>query len=735
MSQHNEFVPTPPPVGRRYSELYFDGLLDVLFRLKAVLMPWHTETDLTDPVNAMLVEIAFNGHRHSGLAEIAMAEGYTTSAQRRGSFIALAASAGRRLRRDVAAAVDVVSPLRSDPGVGETVLSLLATFLTRGDADQAALTFEYTGAAVVPGLLDFEGIVEDDPGVFGAPFDLTAPSAPFVSMEVNDALYIGHRFVMFDGLRFGGSFGGQTVSWEYHDARHARLNPSLVTDNGDGTLTLRVDNSFGDGTGVAGPHHGLIIRVTHRASGAFEDLPLLAGGTDVHELTTATYLGQAVPSTTPNDYDLSGEWLPLPITSVDPIAVGGTDVTFTLPHTTNARWGPVAVGGTTAFWIRIRMVTVAGPDPSALFAIRNTNADWYTFAPCLQGQTVTDPIGTIDGTTFQRLAFQRGPFVEGSLSSLLVGTEEWTEVVSLFSSGPDDRHFRIVEHPNGRLFVEFGDGIRGRLPPFGAAVTATYRIAAADSGNVSAGAITQNGTGGEFLAAPNNPRAATGWKARQAVEGDRTSILEVRRDLPGEVRAADRIVTPDDYDVLPRAFLSAVGSQPFTRVIVIEEGAGYKTVQLVLVGPAGAIPITADLLALELAANGSRVGLERRSGFGMVNTEVVATAFTPVTVALPAIVLTVLPGHEAAAEAAARAALQLKIAPLAREDASDDGIIGAYLWNPGFTITVKRVETIIAAGVTGFYDVSLGAFAPVVLGASELPVLGAVAISVVVATS
>ncbi len=57
-----------------------------------------------------------------------------------------------------------------------------------------------------------------------------------------------------------------------------------------------------------------------------------------------------------------------------------------------------------------------------------------------------------------------------------VDGETWSEVPSLDTSGPADRHFVVSAQEGGRTVITFGDGERGRRPPEGATVRAEFRL-------------------------------------------------------------------------------------------------------------------------------------------------------------------------------------------------------------------------------------------------------------------
>ena len=69
-------------------------------------------------------------------------------------------------------------------------------------------------------------------------------------------------------------------------------------------------------------------------------------------------------------------------------------------------------------------------------------------------------------------------------SSVTVNEERWICVSDFADSGPDDRHYTI-DRATGE--IRFGDGIRGKIPPDGSEIEATYRCGSGASGNLGSG--------------------------------------------------------------------------------------------------------------------------------------------------------------------------------------------------------------------------------------------------------
>ena len=117
----------------------------------------------------------------------------------------------------------------------------------------------------------------------------------------------------------------------------------------------------------------------------------------------------------------------------------------------------------------------------------------------------------------------------------------WDEKMNFFESGSRDRHY-VLEHASGRLF--FGNGALGRIPPLGAAVSASlFRSGGGLSGNVPRNAITQLLGSVSGLQSVTNPRAGEG-----GADGETLEAYSTRAPL--SIRHRGRAITPQDYETM-----------------------------------------------------------------------------------------------------------------------------------------------------------------------------------------
>lgn len=187
--------------------------------------------------------------------------------------------------------------------------------------------------------------------------------------------------------------------------------------------------------------------------------------------------------------------------------------------------------------------------------------------------TIRDEVlGTSNGTPNQTFDFSQGPLLEGQtvivrerdepegderdelIARLGEGairparTEgfwiEWTEVESLYDSGPRSRHY-VIDRIRGE--VCFGDGRRGMIPPAGTANVraARYRVGGGARGNVTAEAVTALRRSIAHIDKVSNPFPAAGGSDRETVE-------EAKVRGPHLIKSRNRAVTASDYEWLTR---------------------------------------------------------------------------------------------------------------------------------------------------------------------------------------
>lgn len=126
--------------------------------------------------------------------------------------------------------------------------------------------------------------------------------------------------------------------------------------------------------------------------------------------------------------------------------------------------------------------------------------------------------------------------------TILVNQVEWSEVDSLYASGPNDQVYILREDTSGNTWVQFGDGVTGaRLPSGVGNVTAVYRTGNAANGWLQSGAKAQANKSLPTLKKVDLYDQVTGGTADE-------DPLHVRVSAPRSVEELGRIVSLADFE-------------------------------------------------------------------------------------------------------------------------------------------------------------------------------------------
>jgi uncharacterized phage protein gp47/JayE len=427
--------------------------------------------------------------------------------------------------------------------------------------------------------------------------------------------------------------------------------------------------------------------------------------------------------------------------------------------------GPLARFGTPRHWLRARL-NEDGPPGEPTFAAILPNAVWVT-----QRDTIVDePIGASTGQADQVLAFRQVPVLpgqrievrelagpranvewrllavellggdprvlqgletelaaEGTLDDLQRGplrlrrdrlkrvTEawvQWEERISLFSSGPDDRHYAL-DRARGRLI--FGDGVDGRVPPLGAPIAArSYMTGGGRAGNVPARAISQllGAVGG--VQSVFNARAAEGG-------ADAESSEQVAVRGPRSIRHRGRALLAGDYETMAR---EASPSVAVARALPARDPGGLATpgwVTLVII-PQSAEPRPYPSFGLRESV---RAYIAQRAAADLVAADhIFVTGPDYQAVDIEGVIAPVDPSQAGAVERAVHDALTTFLDPLR-------GGPGGQGWTPGEEVFVSDVAAVVehVEGVDRSLELALlrngvAAGASLAIGPGRLPVAG-----------
>lgn len=157
-----------------------------------------------------------------------------------------------------------------------------------------------------------------------------------------------------------------------------------------------------------------------------------------------------------------------------------------------------------------------------------------------QGFTVANELlGTSNGNPNQVFKLAQSPVIGGSVS-LSVNGITYNFIPFLIDATLFDPVFTTFSDSEGSTYVQFGDGVGGRIPPSSSTITATYRVGAGSAGNVPINKLTfflTNVTAGVTV---TNQSAAIGG-------ADEESTDSIRTNSPLALRALNRAISLSDY--------------------------------------------------------------------------------------------------------------------------------------------------------------------------------------------
>jgi hypothetical protein len=160
-----------------------------------------------------------------------------------------------------------------------------------------------------------------------------------------------------------------------------------------------------------------------------------------------------------------------------------------------------------------------------------------------QGYTVAnEALGTSTGAPGQVFKLFNSSVIAGSVKVYINNIEYFYET-SLINKTINDPVFSTVNDAQGSTYVLFGDGIGGRVPPTGGAITATYRVGEGILGNVPSGSLTN------FLTAVTSGVTATNGAAASG-GADEESTDSIRLNAPIALRPLNRAISLKDYGYL-----------------------------------------------------------------------------------------------------------------------------------------------------------------------------------------
>ena len=180
--------------------------------------------------------------------------------------------------------------------------------------------------------------------------------------------------------------------------------------------------------------------------------------------------------------------------------------------------------------------------PAAVGSTYGTATGTVTQGITASGET----IGTSNGSTYQEFALLNPGVLTGNSISVTAGNVAYQKVEHILDYNADDPVFSVYTDGTGVTYIQFGDGISGRVPASGQTISASYRYTDTPGslGNILANTLTivvsdKNGQPVNDLQV-NNVAAFSGG-------ADAESTDSVRVNAPLALRSLNRAVTLKDY--------------------------------------------------------------------------------------------------------------------------------------------------------------------------------------------
>jgi hypothetical protein len=721
-----------------FASMYYGQILDALVAYKRANIPEHTDESPYDPLMQILRMISLVGHLNNTLIDMVANESTLPTAKLQETVRNMLRLISYELQSATPSTVEVIYELTKVFLTDYDLIPTRAQLSTEAEPGETEVYFEVEDAMSIertdqlgcvlsyvqdkgPSLEFEDHTTAANDQTPGTTFDPWERGGTPHDVTIGDCLHFGHPQVMWDVLTFDLNLAssGITWRWEFYDGNFVKSTPDSVEDL-TGALKMPINQYLGDD-----PLPGTKIRVMFNQTAYYEDVYSQWNGTDGNFVETTGYLGQTIPSTDEEDYSVGSDWEPLTnlTDGTSEMTVDGK-VEFLLPQTLTQNWKVGTVNAQAQYWIRARVVQISTPIPPVLEYVRMDEGYQYVLRTAVQGRTMDEnPFASSDGTANQEFQSSQEYFIDGS-GEVWVDDELWAHIDNFLSSRPTDKHYHVQLGLNDRAVLIFGDGVTGKIPPAGINnIRFRYRYNAEVDGNVGANSVTQNKSGLSYVNRVWNPRPATGWAE---AEGSTPESLERAKVAgPASLRAMEVALNGDDMIQMAIAWEASDGTSPVSRARAFEEGFGPKTVELIVVAGGGGLLDADHLAELETHFNGNQYAYPPIKKRVVANQEVRVTNYSKRTID---IVATVYGKAGVTVEG-----IENQLARVVQPEAiKDDGV--NYEWDFGTEVPTSRIVHEIFEAHEGITKVTLTTpSANVSLDARELPALGTVSITLVIA--
>ena len=252
-----------------------------------------------------------------------------------------------------------------------------------------------------------------------------------------------------------------------------------------------------------------------------------------------------------------------------------------IPNSGSAATGDVTFTNTTGSDVTVAAGTQIntqgnGVNPAISFTLDSAvtaTANATTVGKVTQGLLVSaEAVGSSDGTANQVFQLKNSNIFIDSKMSIFVGSIAYTRFNNLIDATSTDLAYVAFLDGAGNTFIQFGDGVSGKIPPNGVSTTANYRYTttAPSLGNISAGTLKTLGIA--TTVSVTNAKTFSGG-------ADAESTDSIRANASKTLTTANRAVSLTDYANL------AVKESGVSKAIALANS--FASIAIYVVGEGG----------------------------------------------------------------------------------------------------------------------------------------------------
>lgn len=141
---------------------------------------------------------------------------------------------------------------------------------------------------------------------------------------------------------------------------------------------------------------------------------------------------------------------------------------------------------------------------------------------------------------------------------VLVNSVPYILVESFVSSFPTDLNYKLVTDPDGRIILQFGDGIFGKKLSPNDDIVVNYRVGGGTVGNIAADTLTTLVDSATFVTSVTNTESFSGGS-------DEPSTDYLKQLIPAHLRTLERAVALNDYSDIVLANFAGVSKASAER--------------------------------------------------------------------------------------------------------------------------------------------------------------------------